>query len=557
MTSDDKTIANMLQCQFMSAVGTKSARKVIHHRGPFVSNTFQFHNVSEQLICDLILSLDSNKCAGYDDISPIIWKSVCDEISSTICQLVNQMIDESEFPDVLKIAKVIPVHKKGSKTDIQNYRPISILPIISKIFERLIYMQLDDFFETNSIHDEYQFGFRSGRGCQDAISQVMFNVSKEVDAGNGVVLLSLDISKAFDSLSHEILLRKLEFMGIRGPSNNLIKSYLSNRCQFVDVNSSLSDIQEINKGTSQGSLLGPILFNLMLIDMKNLKCDSKIIKYADDAAVIFKVTDEIFNDTQRLQLLLNELIDFYTSNELAINCEKSYYMCMGKPEMEAIKIILNSAGFKNGCEITYLGIILDDKLQLGPQVDTLVTKLNQGIGAISYMKDKLPTVTLRQFYFGHIHSHLMYCSFILLRCNKAHLKRLQRIQNRALKLVYRLPIRYSTSELFANYANEVLPVKGIIYYSCVLNIKKNIISNSPARLPINFLRSNRLYLLRSHTYKTKIMQNDLCCAGIKIFNNLPSKIKEITQFGTFKQAVKSYLLDHAEDLLHNDDFLLN
>jgi hypothetical protein len=356
-----------------------------------------------------------------------------------------------------------------------------------------------------------------------------------LDKGNGIVLLSIDIAKAFDSLKHDILLRKLEFMGVRGASNNLIKSYLSRRSQFVQINSSKSCIKYINDGIAQGSLVGPPFFNIMLIDMKNLRCDSKIIKYADDAIIIFK-TDNTKDGTNslRLQQLLNEIFDYYSDNGFVINCSKSYYLCLGKPEMEDIKIILNSAGFKHGNQLTYLGVVIDDKLQFSKYVETIVTKMNQGIGALFHMRKSLPVAALKQFYFAHIHSHLTYCSFILLRCNENDLKRLQRLQSRAIKLIHNLPICYPTSDLFKFYAPDVLTVKGIIYYSAALMINRNINSSSPERLPVEKLQTSRHFLLRAHIYRKKSMQNDICCVGVKIYNNLPSEIKEIQQFGTFK-----------------------
>lgn len=554
---DDEDVANALQNFFITSFNKNHNPIQIIHRGPYVKNTFQFNNVSEQLIFDLIISLDMKKSPGYDNITPRILKSIADEACPLLCYMINRMINDSEFPDALKVAKVIPIHKKGSKTDPENYRQISVLPIVSKVFEKVIFMQLDDFFESNNLYDDLQFGFRSGRGCHDAICQVMFNVSKEVDKGNGIVLLSLDISKAFDSLKHNILLRKLEFMGIRGASNDLIKSYLSHRCQFVQINSAKSCSKQINEGIAQGSLVGPPFFNFMLIDMKNLKTDAKIIKYADDAVVVFLVDkdDDDGKNSFRLQQLLNELVEYYRDNGFEINCNKSFYMCLGRPEMVDIKIMLNSAGFQYVNEMTYLGIIIDDELKLGSYVDALATKMNQGIGALFYMKDKLPFSALKQFYFAHIHSHLMYCSFILLRCTEGDLKRLQRLQNRALKLIYQLPILCPTTDLFTLHAPDVLTVKGIIYYSTLLIIKRNLISTSPERLPIEKQRTNRLNLLKPQMYRRNVMKNDVTCRGINIYNNLPSELKELNQLNAFKRAVKTYLLKHVEDLLNNTNFM--
>ena len=556
-------IANTLQNEFMSTVGklSSTSNSNIVHRGPFVQNTFQFNEVDEPLIWELLSSLDSSKSPGSDEIPAVVWKSMRDEISQPLCTLVNQMFHDSIYPDIFKVAKVIPIHKKGSRTDPGNYRPISILPVVSKVFEKVIFMQLNEFFEKYNLYDEYQYGFRDGKGCNDAIVQVLHHTSNELDNGNGVILLSLDIAKAFDSLSHDILLKKLELMGVRGASNDLINNYLSCRQQYVKINSSRSDLNLVCKGIAQGSLCGPPMFNIMLIDMKHIKSDARIIKYADDAMVIFKVTNDcdksMMSNSYRMHVLLNELFDYYSQNNFVINRDKSFFMCLGKSEMEDVESMLYSAGFKNETNLTYLGIRIDDKLKMNFHVDAIVTKISQANGALYHMKDKLPVSALMKFYFGHVHSHLMFCSFVLNRCSSADIKRLQTLQNRALKLVFRLPLLTPTVEIFKSFATNVLTVKGIIFFSSIIMVKKNLFNNSPDRLPMERLRSSRHFLLKCHKFNSQVMKNDICCIGIELFNNLPSNIKEINQLGQFKSAVRAFLLDHSEDLLENNNFLRN
>jgi hypothetical protein len=251
------------------------------------------------------------------------------------------------------------------------------------------------------------------------------------------------------------------------------------------------------------------------------------------------------------------LFDYYSQNNFTINREKSFFMCFGKSGMEDIKSMLYSAGFKNETNLTYLGVQIDDKLKMNLHVDEIVRKIIQANGELYHMKDKLPVSALMKFYFGHIHSHLMFCSFVLNRCSCADINRLQTLQNRALKLVFRLPLMTPTTEVFKTFAKNVLPVRGIILLSSIIMVKKNLLNNLPDGLPMERITSSRHYLLKSRRFNSQVMKNDICCAGVNFFNNLPLDIKKINQLGQFKSAVRSFLLDHSDNILTNNNFLCN
>ena len=171
------------------------------------------------------------------------------------------------------------------------------------------------------------------------------------------------------------------------------------------------------------------------------------------------------------------------------------------------------------------------------------------------MKNKLPVDSLLKFYYGHIHSHLAFCSFTLMRCTATDIKRLQILQNRALKLALSLPQSTDTDEVFLDHVHNILPVKGIVYYSMITMVKKNLQNSLPDKIPMEKTRSSRNCLLLKHGCSTQTMKNDICCAGIDIFNNLPLDIKRISQLIPFKNAVKQFLLDHVKELLTDNNFL--
>ena len=189
-----------------------------------------------------------------------ILKHIVDVIKEPLSLILNKCIHESVFPDELKVAKVIPLFKKGDKQDCSNYRPISILPIISKIFEKIIHTRLLQFFEKNKILHENQFGYQKGKSTTKALIEIVGAIVDSFNAKENIGATLLDLSKAFDCVNHEYLLHKLHHYGIRGDTHNLIASYLSNRTQKVVIGNNISECKLLDIGVPQGSILGPLFF---------------------------------------------------------------------------------------------------------------------------------------------------------------------------------------------------------------------------------------------------------------------------------------------------------
>lgn len=551
--NDDKEIAKIFHDKFLTSKECKRSARKTKHRGPYIANTFQFHEVDECYIGNLIMSLATDKSPGCDEVPASFWKSLKDELLPIITELINDMIRTDTFPDELKKAVIVPIYKKGNKSDPKNYRQISLLPALSKIFEKVLLTQMEDFLDKYNILDKLQFGFRKGKGCHDAIALTLHKASNEIDSSNGMILLSLDVASAFDNVSHEILLQKMEYLGFRGKSNNLLRSYLSNRQQCVRIGSEKSDFGKISRGVPQGSLLGPLLFNIMLNDLMNINTCSPIIKYADDALILFTINADIDN-INRLQNLLNELIEFYDDNELLLNSSKSQYLCFGKPEKEGIEFVLNSAGFQKCESITYLGIQIKNDLNISSYAENVATKLSQANGVLSNIRYKLPVPVLMKFYYGHLHSHLTYCSFSLLRCNKNEITRLQRCQNRALKLIYNLPNTHPTIDLFETYEPTLLPVVGLIFYSAIVMVKKYILNPEEAAFAITNSSSRRRNEIRTHSSRSSIKKDDLCVSGIALYNNLPAQLRSLCSINQFKRELKKFLLEKRDILLKESQF---
>ena len=378
---------------------------------------FSFSKITENETLTIINNFKSKNSSGNDDISNRLLKSIKCEISKPLTIIINQSLETGIFPDALKVAKVKPLFKKGDNCCLNNYRPISLLPTISKIFERVMYTQLYYYFNVNNLLSEQQYGFRSQHSTELASVKLVDFILKEMDNIRDIKIpasIFLDLSKAFDTLNFDILLRKLQHCGIDGNSLNLIKSYLTNRFQYVQFENSDSSLLEVKTGIPQGSILGPLFFSILINDLVNCSTKFQFLMYADDTTIYFNLNDfPLINREIEINSELEKVNTWLKLNKLAINVDKSKCMFFQKRRsITPLKFLMNNRAIDVVHNFNYLGIMLDANMSWKSHIAMVSNKLSRINGILHRLKYLYPQNILITLYKSLFIPHINYGSLL-------------------------------------------------------------------------------------------------------------------------------------------------
>ena len=443
-----------------------------------------------------------------------------------------------------------PIFKTGSKEEFSNYRPISILPTFSTFFEKIAYKRIEKFIFHNDILSDNQYGFRSKHSTYMALLDMMNKVSYSADNGLYSIGVFIDLSKAFDTINHEILCRKLDFYGVRGIANSWLKDYLTNRKQCVYFNDVYSDLRDVCHGVPQGSILGPLLFILYINDMRNCSNIFEFILFADDTN-LFASGNDI---SLLINIVNNELIKlcvWFQVNKLSLNVNKTNYMLFGRKGRTVIDnfhININDVKIERVKSFKFLGVFIDEDLNWKSHTCQISAKICKNIGVINRIRYLVSKKLLKILYFALVHSYLSYCNIVWGNANKLALKKLNVLQKRVLRLITYSKYNAPSAPLFKKY--NILKLADIynfqlgqFVYKYVNNIlPKSCLKHIKRQYPLHSYSLRRNLLLAIMPYKSKIRENYIGVSGPRYWNGLPEGITNSISFITFKNQIKNYLI---------------
>ena len=361
---------------------------------------FSFSNVTEGTVSKLLNNINPSKASGLDNLAGKFLKEGSSVLKCPITQICNLSISHSVFPDKCKHAKLKPLFKKGMTTDPKNYRPISLLPLISKIIEKIIHDKTQCYLDENKIIYSFQSGFRSHHSTNSCLSYLSTKVLCGFDKGLLTGMILIDLQKAFDTIDHEILLNKMHYLGFSASAIKWFRSYLANRTFLVNVDESYSNPGDLNCGVPQGSILGPLLFLLYVNDMPQaVSCD--LLLYADDSCLVFQAKD-VDEIEFKLNQDFNNLCDWFVDNKLSIHFgeDKTKSIIFGNQNklknLRNLDIRHGEVKIKQYTKVTYLGCILDNKLSGEYMTTQALGKINGRLKFL-YRKQKFLHIVCEGF----------------------------------------------------------------------------------------------------------------------------------------------------------------
>ena len=577
ITNDKLEIAEEFN-QFFTEAGKKIANSVnpiTRQPEDFESPEcplLSFNLITQSELLAIINKMEAKSSTDINGISMKLLKEIRHEIALPLTHLFNLSISTGTFPSKLKTSRTIPIYKAGNPLSCDNYRPISLLSSLSKILEKIISIKLVNHLEINHLLHQNQYGFQHNKSTIHHLLHLTNHIAQELNSKQFCIGVFLDLKKAFDVVSHNILLKKLEKLGIKGLTLKWFESYLSNRKQCVEIGGVSSSSKNLDISVLQGSILGPILFLCFINDL-SLSTVLLALLFADDTIVLasgYNLPDLINHVNEEMQKLAN----WFRANRMAVNISKTKYMIfrpkgqqlnlqgktviynnneIGQPDSPELIFELercfNDNPVKEHRTYKLLGVYFDEHLSFDQHVQTVCSKISQSNFIISRAKNFLDKKSLKMLYSSMVHPHLIYCLPIYGCTSQKNIAKLSKIQKKVIRTISKSPYNAHTHELFQSL--EILPIEQLIKYTqsllihaiyhkhCPPSLQNTWTLNNQRNDNHNLRNSSELYVPLARTEHVKKLT---LFALPKIWNNLPD-FKSNPNKIAFKRTLKTHLLN--------------
>lgn len=511
-------------------------------------NSMFLKPISESEVISIITSLNNTNSAGYDEISTKIIKMCANFLASPLVHIINKSFEQGVFPNRLKISVVKPIFKKGDPSEMGNYRPITLIPILSKILERAMLERMESFLTKNNILVSNQFGFRKGKSTTQACFSLVKEITESLDKKHIVMGLFLDMSKAFDYVCHPYLLHKLNKYGIRGKANDWLKSYLFERYQLTEI-SKIIDCKKITtrssprinaSGVPQGSILGPLLFLMYINDLPKA-LNHQCFLFADDTTLVIKCKDK-----NNLETLTNDelrrVIDWLEQNNLKVNLDKTtavHFKAYNQTDA-CVNINYQNTNIHKSTSSTFLGMTIDNNLNWKEQVEKVCIKLDKFVFALRRLRLVASQKTALSAYYGYVSSVLRYG--LIIWGHSVDAQRALKVQKKCIRAICGADYLDHCKPLFKRL--NILPLPSQYILEICMFVKKH-----PHLFPLHDkvlgkTRSRDACKLYVPSQRLKIFSNNVYCNAIRIFNKLPTRLKAMP-VNKFKYTLNRWLLQEC------------
>lgn len=550
-TYDKKKVANICNDYFID-VGIDMYRKIpkpiteCNLKSNSLSSLY-LKPVDSNEIINHINNLKNGAAPGMDNIGVKLIKNNHIYLTTPLVHIINLILSKGEVPEQFKISLVTPIFKSGDKSNISNYRPISVINNFSKIFEKCLKDRLLNFFQVHKIISKNQYGFVHGSGTSDALYELTKQITEKLENNEKCVTVFLDLAKAFDTVPHDRLLDVLSRNGVRGTALCVFESYLKDRQQYLKIEDALSDPLRVKMGVPQGTVLGPILFITYINSLTDLQLDNgSIISYADDTAAIFSA--ETWHGVRHKAAIgLTKIKSWLDNFKLTLNIQKTKYIAFSlteanRPHFESIHIDNLSDSITETSYIKYLGVIVDKHLKWDQHSTYLTKNLRKLIYKFYILRDILNKELLISVYKALVESIIRYGVIVWGGLYNSALRQLNVVQNYILKVIFKKNKRFSTGQL---YTGEILNIRSLyILEVCAFtyknkDLKEYIDHNYDTRGKVN----KHIIVPTCHT---NLNLRSIRYLAPKIYNLIPMGMKNVKNVKMFRKVCRLYIVSRLE-----------